>query len=112
MDVMNILLGVAWAFVKGENQQTKHVKRGEACPNDADKPKQFPVIWVIPCCPQNGIFAEEPRQRRNTGNSQRSNKKCFVRPGHHASKTAHHSYVLDAPHPVNYTPSGKKQERL
>src|SRR6266581_2120997 len=109
MNVMNILAVVARRAVKRQDQQSKHIKGCETRSDNPNEPKYSAVTGIIPRTPKHGIFAEETRQRWDSGNGYGPDGKHSIGPRHRVPQAAHFPDVLNSSHPVNNTARGEKK---
>src|SRR5438132_10442613 len=110
---MQMLLGVmiSAAFAEeGHEHLTEHIKRGHSCSSEAEQPQER--MSSREGLPQNLIFGEKPRQRRNTGNSESRDEKRHEGVRQLLPEPAHFAHVLLPAHGVDDTARAKKQTCL
>src|SRR5215469_12641143 len=110
MNVMHVVLAVPRRSKKGQNEDPEHIEGCKSCRDQAHSPEDFSIRSKSPISPQDRVLAEEPGQRRDSGNGNRSYQEASVSPRHVPLQTAHLSNILQPAHSVNDTSGSKKQK--
>src|SRR5215469_11858463 len=110
MNVMHVVLAVSRRSKKGQNEDPEHIEGCKSCRDQSHAPEDFSIRSKSPISPQDGVLAEEPGQRRDSGNGNRSYQERPVSPRHVLLQTAHLSNVLQPAHSMDDT-SGSEKEK-
>ena len=113
---VNVMLVVALLAVKRQEHQAEHVERRQQRRGQSEPIQCVPhgaaAIFILKSAQKDGVFAEEPRERRKPGNRQRGRQHGHVRPANLFAEPTHVVHVLLAAHGMNHAAGRKEKERL
>src|ERR1700677_5390998 len=113
MNMMLRLMTHARAAVESQVHQAEHIKRSHPGGCIPDIPEQaVSATLARPRLPENGVFREESRERKDARNRQRGNAHSRVGDGDALVQIAHVAHILFAAHGGTHGTCAEEEQSL